>query len=233
MNIVNLSNPNNIVSFCETSLDRQAMNAIIQEHKSVGLSDPALADNLKTGHYQAVLVSLWSERDRTRRLEWLESKANESHPVLMFELAVAKFVAAPTVETVNRVSIPLIKAAVFRVSQDAQCSKDPSVKNGDAGERMSMTYAARLGKLVQTTLKCSLEEVLKNHQDDRVTAIKSKVLETAKLSVSKDLPSPDWVGWHGLSVFIQGAPSMYPADQYKSIRDAYAYEMIKTIENNR
>lgn len=229
MSFVNGSNPKNVVSFCEKSLDREAMDAMIQEHKSVGLSDPALADNLKTGNFQAVLVSLWSERDRTRRLEWLESKANELHPVLMFELAVAKFVAAPTVETVIRVAIPLIKAAGFRVKQDACCSRDSSVKDGDAGERMSITYLNRLERQVQATFNHSLTEIVSDHQEACTAAIKSKVLETARLSISRDLPSPYWIGWHGLSVFMQGAPRMYPADQYTRIRDEYANKVISTI----
>ena len=180
-------------------MNPQAIDKIIKKNKAVGLSDPALDENLKAGEYKAVLKKVWGERDRTIRLQWLENKSNELHPVLMFELAVAKFVASPTIETINLVSIPLIKAASFRVSQDAQCSKDPSVKNGDAATRMSMTYQQRLEKLIQSNLGCSLEKVVSENQDIRVAAIRSQVLETARLSLSSDLPSPDWIGWHGMA----------------------------------
>lgn len=230
MSAINISNATNIVSFCERSLDLEAMDLMIRANKGIGLSDPFLEDNLKRGDYRAVLVSVWSERDRPRRLAWLESKSNELHPVLMFELSVAKFVASPTAETVNSFSVPLIQAAAFRVTQDAQCAKDVSVKNGDAAIRMSTTYARRLHRQVEATLQRSLPQVLSDHQDARIAAIKEKVLTTAQLSQRQDLPSPDWIGWHGLSVFIQGKPNMHPAGEYKQIRNAYASEVIEKLK---
>lgn len=230
MNIINFSTPQNIVEFCEKSLDPEAMDELIREHQDIGLSDPALEENLRAGNYKAVLTSLWSERDRTRCLAWLESKADELHPVLMFELAIAKFGAYPTVDTINLVSVPLLRAAYFRVHQDSQCAKDVSVKNGDAAERMSMTYLQRLGVRTRALLGCPLEEVLERSQDIRIAAIKEKVLETARLSLSRDLPSPDWVGWHGMAVFIQGAPDMHLPEEYKQIRDAEANKAIQYME---
>jgi hypothetical protein len=147
----------------------------------------------------------------------------------MFELAIAEFSAKPTAETIHLLSIPLIKAASFRVAQDAQCSTDASVKYGDASMRMSITYEQRLKNRVQALLNCPLEDILKEQQNERMAAIKKKVLETAKLSLSTSLPSPDWVGWHGMSVFISGAPKMHEASEYKQIRDAYANKAIEQI----
>jgi hypothetical protein len=224
--------PVNTVSFCETSLDPKAMDAIIKENQTVGLSNPDLEKNLTVGKYPPVLVSLWSERDRAKRRSWLESKVDELHPVLMFELSVAKFVASPTIETIISVSMPLMRSAVFRVLQDAQCSEDPSVKHGDASLRMRSTYEKRLAKKVQEILKRSLQDIVDESRDMLQTAIKAELLKTARLSMSRDLPSPDWIGWHGLSVAISGAPKMYPSCEYKEIRDAYALEHIKALSEN-
>lgn len=229
MSSVHFTDVRNMALFCEQSLDPKTIDAMIRENKDVGLSDPALEDNLKTGNYRAVLVALWSERDRTRRLNWLESKADELHPVLMLELAIAKFGASPTIETINSFSIPLMKAAYFRIIQDAQCSKEPSVKHGDAATRMSMTYERRLNGRIKALLNTSLEETVAENRELRIAAIKAKVMETAQLSLSKDLPSPNWIGWHGLAVFINGIPDMYSADEYKQIRDAYANEALASL----
>lgn len=227
---VNYISNANVINFCDLSLDRKAMNALIHENKHIGLSDPALEVNLEQGSYQKVLAALWSERDRTRRVEWLESKEGELHPVLMFELAVAKFVKTPTIETINEVSIPLMKAADFRIQQDAQCCQEPSVKNGDASTRMSIVYQTRLNQRIQASLNTSLANVLSENAKIRVAAIREKMLETATLSLSRALPSPNWVGWHGIHACMTGTVDMYPENEYKQIRDCFAQDVLKALK---
>ncbi|MDP1608329.1 MAG: hypothetical protein Q8L98_03330 [Chlamydiales bacterium] len=227
---VNYVSNANVINFCDLSLDRAAMNSIIHENKHIGLSDPELEAHLEQGSYQKVLVALWSERDRTRRVEWLESKEGGLHPVLMFELAVAKFVKTPTIETVNKVSIPLMKAADFRVQQDSQCSKEPSVKYGDASARMCLIYQTRLNQRIQASLNTSLEKILSENQNLRVAAIRKKALETAQLCLSGALPSPNWVGWHGVNACMTGVLDMYPDNEHKQIRDRFAQDVLRALE---
>ncbi len=229
MSCINFVCPQNLVSFCERSLDPRDMNSMIRRNNGVGLSAPQLQDKLKSGDYQFVLEALWSDRDRSRRLNWLQERKDELHPVLMFELAVAKFVASPTIETIVSISIPIMKAASFRVAQDSQCSDDSSVKYGDASERMTLTYLKRLDSRVQAVLHTSIDDVIQNHQN--IDANKTKVLETARLSRTTELPSPDWIGWHGMSVFIHGRPNMRPATEYQQIRNQFADEIINKLQN--
>ena len=202
------------------------MHQLIQEYQGVGLSDPFLETNLQAGNYSDVLLSLWFEGNLSRRLEWLRSKSNELHPVLMFEQAIAEFTAAPTAETVNFISVPLLNAAGFRVSQDALCVREMSLKNGDSADCMHMIYTERLERRMKTLLNLSLERVSLENPEGREAAIKAKVLETAQASRSIDLPSPKWIGWHGMSVLLARKPDMHPASEYKQIRDAYALNQI-------
>ncbi len=229
---INCRNHSNLVSFVEASLDPVQMNQLIQERKHIGLNDPALEDNLRAGRYQPVLQALWSERDRDRRLAFLDSKKQELHPVLMFEEAIARFGASPTNETVHSVAIPLIDAAAFRVNQDAQCASDCSVKYGDAAARMHLAYGRRLTNRVQALMHRPLHEIAREHQQELKTSTTAKVLDVARQSLSTELPSPDWVGFHGMELFISGKPDMYPADQYAERRHAYARTEIVKLNHS-
>ena len=91
---VNFSSPyhaRDAVAFCQIRNDPEAVAAIIQAGKAEGLSK---SDELKAlaekGEYIPVLKAVWSERDRSRRLEWLRANAS-LHAPLMFELALAEF----------------------------------------------------------------------------------------------------------------------------------------------
>jgi hypothetical protein len=219
-----MTKPCNIVVFCKHSLNNLMMNNMIRQNNGVGLSDPSLDIELQAGNYEPVLQSLWCEKSEQRRLEWLQGKAKELHPILMFELAIAKFDNAPTAETVNSVSIPLIEAAAFRVWQDSQCSKDLSVKYGDAEKCMFEIYIARLKKQVKLKLNCTAEDIL--NQSEREPACLAKVQETAQASIDITLPSPRWVGWHGQAAHSRGAPNMYPENEHKRIRDDLASTIL-------
>lgn len=227
---VNMRNHADLVSFVETSLDPVQMNQLIQDRKHIGLNDPALEDNLRAGKYQPVLQALWSERDRDRRLAFLDSKKQELHPVLMFEEAIARFGASPTLETVHSVAIPLIDAAAFRVNQDAQCASDSSVKYGDAAARMHLTYGRRLAIRVQNLMHRPLHDIARENHQALKTSITAKVLDVARQSLSTELPSPQWVGFHGMEMFMSGKPGMHSADQYANYRNAYARTEIEKLQ---
>jgi hypothetical protein len=231
MNNVNYITPQDVVAFCRKSLDPVAINQMFQENRGRDLSDPLLGTNLQAGKYIDVLVSLWCERDRQRRLEWLRAKSPELHPVLMFEQAIAEFTDEPTIETINLISIPLMNSAGFRVDQDSRCAQDISVKEGDAAQYMYTTYVERLDRRVRAVLTRSIVSIYEENPEWREEAIKAKVLATVQASLTRTLPSPNWVGWHGTSVFITGAPDMRPADQHKLIRDEFALKLISRAAN--
>ncbi len=234
--MINSTNPTSIVTFSERRLDPVFGNEIIKEGQKEGLSNSKnLNENLNASEYIPVLKAIWSERNKNRRLEWLHSHAFEMHAPLMYEQSIAEFVISPTVETVNQISIPLIQAASFRVIQDSKCSTDPSVFNGDAALRMKMTYQKVLNNQTEKHLFKKLEAIISENKNVIISAVKTKVLEIAQSSISQELPSPNWIGSHGLNVFITGKIEMYPITDFKKIRDKIANETISLLktENNK
>ena len=139
MNVMHFSNPQNVVAFCEVRLDQAAVTKIIQ--KEAGLTkEDQLIRHLALGEYMPVLKAIWSERDRSKRLQWLRSHQSEMHAPLLYEQAVVEFSQSPTEETLLQVSFPLLFEAGFRVFQDSQCCQDASVKQGDCVMRMQLVY---------------------------------------------------------------------------------------------
>ncbi len=200
------------------------MDAVIRADNGVGLSEPTLGADLQAGNYGPVLKSLWCERDRTRRLDWLRSKANELHPPLMFEQAIAEFGADPTATTVNLVSIPMMQGAAFRVTQDFACAADRSVRVEGAADCLVKIYMERLEKQVQLKLRCSIKDI---SSDERDPACLAKIREIAQAAIDQTLPSPRWVGWHRMDGSLKGFPSMYPESEHKQRRDACARDAIQ------
>lgn len=216
-----------VVNLC----DQERLNPIelsnIRKANPKGLTETAtLSEHLSRNDYIPVLYSIWSERNQARRLEWLKLQAPSLHAPLLFEQAIAEFAAAPTVDTINTISFPLMKVAGFRVSQDMTCSTDPSVSFGDAAVRLTIAYQSRLEKLVKKHLNKSLAQILTENKDIRMAAIEKKAKETIQASLSCQLPLPDWIGWHGMSVFVNGVIKMHPASKYKELRDAYATKIL-------
>jgi hypothetical protein len=218
MNSITFGNPLNVVSFCEKRLAPSEVDKIIQEGKE-GLSNTEkLNGHLAKSEYIPVLKAIWRERDRARRLTWLQSHASELHAPLMFEQALAEFVNVPTIETLFNTSLPLIRAAVFRVEQDSVCSADASVCHGDAPSRMLMLYQKIIFGLTQKHLQKDLALLIMENETLVQSNCIAKVLEVARLSLTCELPSPTWIGFHGLNVMLEGKILMHPDDQFKSLR---------------
>lgn len=236
MCITSYVDPGDLVRFCGRSLNRREMDVMEAEGPNIGLDDPSLEENLTKENYQDVLVALWSEKDQQRRITWLQSKANSLHPVLMFEQAVAEFIASPTVERIYEVCLPLINAAMFRVNQDCQCVNDLWVKCGHAASELSRIYETRLYRQVEVRLTPSvkeIKEIIKNKKNERNAAIREKIIQTAQSSLTQNLPSPNWVGRHGKVLFSKGFPNMYSVERHKEIRDKYARKTLEIFFENR
>lgn len=225
MNIVSIS------LFCDTRLNAVESNKIIQKYKSVGLSNRnALDDALARVDYITVLSHVWAERNRESRLTWLREKEGEMHAPLLFELAIAEFNAAPTVETVINVAYPLLKAATLRVMQDAACSKDLSVKNGDLALRLEMTYTAALEKKTQEVLHQSLEEIKSVDINQWNGAFRTKGVKLLDSTIGKPLPNPQWVDSHGMGKFM-GARYTYSMEECARIRNEFALKNLSKYMN--
>ena len=212
--------------YCSFRNQPDEAHQIIQEHKSVGLSDDAaLQQYLANGEYVEVLQHIWAERNRNCRLDWLRSNAANLYAPLMYELAISEFVMNPTVETVNLVSLPLLAAASFRVRQDVQCFTTWNTKSASVDEQMELVYRTSLDTQIQKHLQTSLASILETNIEERNQAVNQKVVQTAKKSMEINLPNPDWAG-KGLRSFF-GTVKIAVPEKQKEITDQYAQAIIE------
>lgn len=223
--------PKNVISFSELRYFHdfeEGMKKIAEnnEIELLGLSQTDKLDNLlKASNYVPVLFAIWTEQDKSRTVSWLKENT-KLHAPLMFEQGLAEFEAAPTVETVLKISIPLMQAAEFRAKQDSKCSMDASVYNGDAHLRLRDCYKNSLYVAVSKHLEKDLGEILEENKEDFEALVKSKLVETLELSKTQELPNPDWLKYHGMGIFT-GNDIMKPQEKWKEIRDEFANETIE------
>ncbi len=236
MSVTSRLNGQSTVSFCEYRLVPREANRVMKLYEKDCLAENkrgVYIDLVVQGLYNEALGAVW--RDKDNRLDFLRIVEPGFHAPLMFERVVAELTANPTIDTICRICLPLLRAAAFRVVQDSKCSTDNSVHNGDAGTRMSMTYEASLAKKIESLSKKdgtelygkSLKSIYEENKDLIVRGRQKAVLETANATLTASLSSPDWIGKHGMNMFLEGKISMYPLSEYKSIRDAYAESVIK------
>lgn len=229
MTTVSFSNPQNVVAFCEKRLDKEAVSQIIKKHNE-GVNSPEIEEKLESNDYISTLSLIWGERDAARRLSWLRNHADRLHAPLLYEQAIAEFKESPTVETVIQVSLPLIKAASSRVAQDAQCSQDASVYSGDAHIRMEYVYNRALMDVQKKYApSLNLNNILSENKNIIKKTTLNKLKEVAEQSIKNPnmLPSPAWIGFHGMSCFIQGHPNMLPSQQFEEKRSDVAKKFLE------
>ncbi len=237
IHVIRLSNPESTVSFCEKRLVLELAQIEMKKH-AVDCLAPGKRDKYvalaRSGDYNPVLAAIW--RDKTNRFEFVKLLEGELHAPIMFEAVILEFAANPTAQTVREICLPLLGAAAFRVRQDAQCAADHSVFDGDAYQRMTMTYKESLKNRVEKELKDpnsalfgkydSIQAIIDEDKASVDTKIAEKGLWTARTSKEINLPPPDWIGQSGMGVFIrQFDPNrqiMHPSSEHKKIRDAQA-----------
>jgi hypothetical protein len=147
----------------------------------------------------------------------------------LYEQALAEFMNSPTLETVVKVSIPLIKAANFRFLQDSECCKDSWVREGDCLERIQKVYMSRLHDLTVMSLGLCLEEIQKLHHRQIDFFCREEIRKVAEKSKKMQLPSPCWIGWSGVVALHHGKPPMYHQFLHKRIRNRYADKILEAI----
>lgn len=231
MSTIHFSSSLSTVNFCDKRLDPKEANTIMAKHEKDCLAPEKNKRYIQLAHegnYPEVLGAIWKDKDN--RLSFLRQLAPELHGVLLFELGMAEFLASKTVETVNLVVLPLFKAAIFRIRQDARCSQDPSVSFGDADERLAMVYSQSLDTATKKYLGQSLEQIQTVLVDQRRAAFVERLRQTALASKTTELPSPKWIGFHGMQKFISGDMPMHSYQECKRIRDAFADKLLEDIK---
>lgn len=220
-NTINIINSRDVVSFCGKRLDPREASAVMNRE---GVQARSLEENLQSSNYIPVLTAVWGERDKQRRLEWLRSHA-DLHAPLLFELAIAEFVAQPMVDTLASIVVPLIQAATFRAHQDSQCSMDSSV-HGNVPMTMRMVYGESLKTAVKKYVPSLDLEALFTERDAQIQAgIEGRLRAIAMRTLQhpETLPDPTWTSHHGIKSFSNsGAPKMARPEQFVEIRQRIA-----------
>lgn len=229
-NVTNITNNADVVAYTSKKNDQQFINSLKAKYN--GLSDTKKLDELlKNQNYIEVLNYLWSEPDHNKRLQWLESKANEGHPILMFELGEEYYIHNPNVQTFVLQTMPWLMAGTRRTLIDASCTSDQSV--GAAPEYLLVTYRERiLGDLLKKHNRQELQTYIEKNgaqfQKSNFEILK-KVLTPLVDGDASKLPSPAWVYPHGLAAFT-GTENSIPSSECAEIRKNEAQEFLDQIK---
>ncbi len=229
----------NVIPLCELREDSNALENIIRGRN--GITEAAKAA-LAKGHYTDALAALWSAKTFEERITWMREAADSLHAPFIYELALAEFEAIcekdretgeglysdeRKIEVLNTVSLPLIRAAQFLTRQAAQCSKDDSVYNGDADQRLKNVYIRLIVKVMKE--KTAIDPSTINEDSPvKLAAYRRKLEEVVKRSLEIDLPDPKWVTYNGMGTF-QGERKMHPKSQWNELRHNYAKKVMANI----
>lgn len=141
---------------------------------------------LKDGLYIPVLQNVWTQFDQPRRLQWLREQP-QIHAPLLAERAIEEFIANPTVNTVIEIALPLIKAAEFRVRQDAVGVIDDSFAS--AYRDLQAIYLPKLDTLCGKNLDMSLYDIISANAQKLQEFVEKKIDEIVSLTFTEQLPS--------------------------------------------
>ncbi len=160
----------------------------------------ALENNLQSGDYIPVLKALWSEKDIKKKIDWLQEKKHESHPILLFELSVEVVKEDPSLSNLEE-SLYLLELGKYRTDLDAICVSDSSALA--AAQSLYNNYSKVIATVVSQNP--SLKEMLTTGQSKEMNVrILQKLLISLKQVQQKlnSLPPPNWVSTHALQMLF-------------------------------
>jgi hypothetical protein len=178
--ILEQSHAKDIVSFVDRFYGHEASTEIWKNNIKTSSLDQALQEN----NLVEAFIYFKKVSDSQKRIELLEKYAAQGHVIFMFEWC--KELSAQENQD-KKIIATWFMRAMIRLIQDIACHRDASVQA--AFEALVNTYMT----LIQE--KISVE------QKDLREIVEESFEWVSKL---KTLPSPVWVGYHGLSVFNEG-----------------------------
>ena len=166
-------------------------------------SETQLSDLIDKQNYIEILKCLWTEKNLDKKIAWLRPLAELGHALLCLELSSVLIEKSQlkTLEDVKESTEFFIKGLIH-IDLDASCSDDSSVK-------------AAIGFLLQTYqshIKPTFDE---KELQDFTSKIKKQALLNFKYTTN--LPSPKWVTYHGLDIFM-GRNSLTPEASWEKKR---------------
>lgn len=216
-----------VVLFAFTRTQPEELKQYLLAYK--GMGDPAVLDeNLKRQNYSEVLKQLWSEEDEEKKLRWLREKSSESHPILLFELAVEEIKADPSLEGFTE-SLYYLELGRYRTELDALCINDSSAAVA-AGSLYNM-YSRVVSEEVEEYPEL-VKEIKQAPHDKLSVQILEKVLSTLKdiRNNISSLPSPKWVSEHALKKLLSNKELILPSEVCRDKQIAFLDTLIEDID---
>ncbi len=176
---------------------------------------------LRKGDYRTIIAN------HSSPLDWLKEKHPQLHALLLYEEGLKEFSANPTEETVCQITLPLFKAAKFRVQQDVQCLEKPDSR---IVKLFSSLYNFSLNNLVQGQLNKELKTIKGTKKTEILEASNRKIIEVAQQTIETELPSPKWINFFKNGLNLTQNLSFCSSGQEQSIRRRFAEEKLKPIE---
>lgn len=195
--------------------DPATLQQLSLKHK--GMTDLDQLDrHLQQGDYISILKSLWTENQKDRRYNWLEEKRAESHPILLFELAVESIKQDPSLNGfVN--ALFLLEFAKDRTEMDAACVTDNSAE--DAANSLYKIYAQSVAHVIKSDsgLYDQIQQMPKGDLSKQILQKLLAALKETEANFDK-LPSPNWVSHHALKRLFSNQNLLSDADDCKQKR---------------
>lgn len=178
-----------LLDFCFKRQDEKAVTKI-REDNPTGLGDfTVVNESLTQERYIEVLTAVWAEKDNSKKLGWLRSKAGEYHVVLLFEHALAELVQTPTFATVQNICLPLIAIAGVRIAQDITCFKEGPKKGADIPISFVTIYQSAMAAIME---KNGIA-LFAAPNLETIRALMTKSREIEEKTKANTLPSPRWI----------------------------------------
>ena len=229
-NITSYTINEDVVSYTNNKNDKNFINQIRLKYN--GLTDESVVNtSLNQQNYIEVLNYLWTEPDMKKRLQWLENRVAESHPILMFELGENYYYQDPTLDTYITKTMPWILAGYRRTWLDTVCTSDQSVRA--APEFLLASYQTIiLNDLKIRYSQKELEDYVNVHSHD----LMKNILATLRIVMAPfvktgnmKLPSPKWVFAHGLRAFT-GEKNTIADKEFEKLRRKEAENFLKQAD---
>lgn len=199
----------NIVDFLSRRLEPNTPEMQTLLATGGGLSDPKKVEKaLADSDYVTVLTAVWSERDRPKRLDWLRKQLPRYDAILMHELALAEFKAAPNLEVLQNVVLPLFMAAKLRLEQDSKCI---GLLVKEVPDKIGAVYVRAIENL-RGALSFPLPE-------EASPGFFKKTLEHIKNIRAAGLPSPVWIAFGYLGNSEIEAIGKSSAEKWRVVRE--------------
>lgn len=194
-----------------------------------GMNDLDVMDRyLQRQDYIPILKRLWTENQSERRYNWLQEKRSESHPLLLFELALETVEQDPSLKGFTQ-ALFLLEFAKDRTEMDTACVSDNSAE--EAANSLYQIYGKAIADVVRKN-PALYDEVQGMPQQRLAKEILVPLLAALKethMHLDK-LPSPNWVSQHALRKLFSNQDVMIDPKACRAKQEAIIESLLTKTE---